>query len=73
MFGPQVYNTACLAGYDASIGGAPVLGDAAQWAERIAQGADSTARYQPKGRGFGMAGRVLCGSNRVSWDYGEIN
>lgn len=41
MSGPQVYNTACLACHGAGIGGAPILGDAAQWVERIAQGADT--------------------------------
>lgn len=38
MSGPQVYNTACLACHGAGIGGAPVLGDAGAWVERIAQG-----------------------------------
>ena len=40
MSGPQVYNSACLACHGAGIGGAPVLGNADAWAERIAQGID---------------------------------
>ncbi len=40
MTGPQVYNTACLACHSTGVGGAPVVGDAAQWADRIAQGND---------------------------------
>ena len=38
MSGPQVYNAACLACHGAGIGGAPILGDTAVWAPRIAQG-----------------------------------
>ena len=40
MTGPQVYNSACLACHSAGVGGAPVTGDSAQWADRIAQGID---------------------------------
>jgi cytochrome c5 len=40
MTGPQVYNTACLACHGTGVGGAPMLGDADQWAPRIAQGVD---------------------------------
>ncbi len=38
MSGPQVYNQACLACHGAGVGGAPVIGDTAAWAGRIAQG-----------------------------------
>ena len=41
MTGPQVYNTACLACHSTGVGGAPVVGDAAQWADRIAQGTET--------------------------------
>ena len=40
MTGPQVYNSACLACHATGAGGAPVVGDAAQWVDRLAQGAD---------------------------------
>lgn len=40
LSGPQVYNEACIACHGAGIGGAPILGDAAGWAERIAKGSD---------------------------------
>ena len=40
LTGPQVYNTACLACHSTGVGGAPVVGDAAQWTDRIGQGID---------------------------------
>ena len=40
MTGPQVYNTACLACHSSGVGGSPIVGDAAEWAGRIAQGID---------------------------------
>ena len=41
LTGPQVFNQACyLCHAPPGVGGAPVLGDAAQWADRIAQGMD---------------------------------
>lgn len=49
MSGPQVYNSACLACHAAGIGGAPILGDAAQWVERIAQGADTLKQHALQG------------------------
>ena len=38
--GPQVYNAACNACHGNGVGGAPVTGDVAAWAPRIAQGID---------------------------------
>jgi len=49
MSGPQVYNTACLACHGAGIGGAPVLGDSAQWVERIAQGPELLKQHAVEG------------------------
>ena len=49
MSGPQVYNTACLACHGTGIGGAPILGDAAQWADRLAQGADTLKEHAVQG------------------------
>ena len=49
LTGPQVYNAACIACHSAGIGGAPILGDAAAWAPRIAQGDDVLAQNAIKG------------------------
>ncbi len=40
MTGPQVYNAACNACHGNGVGGAPITGDVAEWAPRIAQGID---------------------------------
>jgi len=40
MTGPQVYNDACNVCHGSGVGGAPIVGDAAAWAPRLAQGAD---------------------------------
>jgi cytochrome c5 len=40
MTGPQVYNAACNACHSNGVGGAPITGDVAEWAPRIAQGMD---------------------------------
>lgn len=39
--GEEVYNSACLACHTTGAGGAPMLGDAAAWADRIAKGMDA--------------------------------
>ena len=36
--GEDVYNSACLACHSTGAGGAPILGDVAAWADRIAKG-----------------------------------
>jgi len=55
MTGPQVYNAACNVCHGAGIGGAPVVGNASAWSERIAQGTDML--YQHAIGGFsGTAG-----------------
>ncbi len=40
MTGPQVYNSACLACHSTGVGGSPVVGNVAEWTDRIAQGMD---------------------------------
>ena len=40
MTGPQVYNVACNACHGNGAGGAPIVGDTAEWASRIAKGMD---------------------------------
>ena len=39
--GEDVYNTSCMACHSTGAAGAPKLGDAAAWADRIAQGNDA--------------------------------
>ena len=39
--GEEVYNAACLACHTTGAGGAPMIGDAAAWADRIAKGIDA--------------------------------
>ncbi|KAA1189235.1 cytochrome c5 family protein [Pseudohalioglobus sediminis] len=38
--GEEVYNSACMACHTTGAGGAPVLGDVAAWADRIAKGTE---------------------------------
>jgi len=38
--GPQVYNLACNMCHGNGVGGAPIVGDVAQWTSRISQGLD---------------------------------
>jgi cytochrome c5 len=40
MTGPQIYNAACNVCHGNGVGGAPIVGDVAEWAPRIAQGMD---------------------------------
>ena len=49
LSGPQVYNKACITCHGTGLAGAPVLGDAAQWAERIAQGTDTLKQHALQG------------------------
>jgi cytochrome c5 len=49
LSGPQVYNSACLACHGAGIGGAPVFGDAAAWAPRIAKGIETLGQHALNG------------------------
>lgn len=49
MSGPQVYNSACGVCHGAGVGGAPVLGDASMWTDRIAQGTDVLKQHAVSG------------------------
>jgi cytochrome c5 len=71
MSGPQVYNTACLACHGAGIGGAPILGDAAQWAERITQGADTLQEHAIQGY-TGSTGYMPPKGGRIDLSDAEI-
>ncbi len=57
--GKEVYDTKCSACHATGAAGAPKLGDAAAWADRIAQGND--ALYDHAINGFkGMPAKGLC-------------
>ena len=71
MTGPQVYNTACSACHGAGIGGAPVLGDPAQWVERVAQGKDILKQHALQGF-TGSTGFMPPKGGRVDLSDGEI-
>lgn len=71
MSGPQVYNTACLACHGAGIGGAPILGDAGQWTERITQGADTLKEHALQGY-TGPTGYMPPKGGRIDLSDAEI-
>ncbi len=71
MTGPQVYNSACLACHAAGVGGAPVVGDAAQWADRIAQGMDLLTQHAIEGY-TGPAGYMPAKGGRVDLSDDEV-
>ena len=47
--GEKVYNETCKACHEAGVAGAPKVGDAAEWADRIAQGMDTLEQNAIKG------------------------
>ena len=57
--GESVYNSACTACHGTGAGGAPILGDAAAWADRIAQGNDALYDHAINGLN-GMPAMGLC-------------
>jgi cytochrome c5 len=71
MTGPQVYNTACLACHAAGVGGAPVVGDAAQWVDRIAQGMDVLTQHAIEGY-TGSAGFMPAKGGRMDLSDDEV-
>ncbi|MEE4144384.1 MAG: c-type cytochrome [Halieaceae bacterium] len=59
--GEEVYNAACMACHSTGAAGAPILGDAAAWAERIAKGTDVLHESGVKGlAGTGMIAKGGC-------------
>lgn len=72
LSGPQVYNTACLACHGTGIGGAPILGDAAMWAPRLAQGIDVLKDHAVNGY-TGSAGHMPPKGGRIDLSDQEIN
>jgi len=57
--GESVYNSACTACHGTGAGGAPVVGDGAAWADRIAQGNDTLYDHAINGLN-GMPAMGLC-------------
>ena len=59
--GEDVYNSACMACHTTGAGGAPMLGDAAAWADRIAKGNDALYASGVNGiPGTGMIAKGGC-------------
>lgn len=59
--GEEVYNSACMACHTTGAGGAPMLGDAAAWADRIAKGTEALYASGVNGvPGTGMIAKGGC-------------
>ena len=71
LTGPQVYNTACLACHASGVGGAPVVGDTAQWTDRIAQGVDVLKKHALEGFS-GAAGYMPPKGGRIDLSDEEV-
>ena len=72
LTGPQVYNAACIACHaPPGVGGAPVIGDAAAWDARVAQGMDVLTDHALNGY-QGSAGFMPAKGGRVDLSDDEI-
>ncbi|HHQ14073.1 MAG TPA: cytochrome c5 family protein [Chromatiales bacterium] len=71
LTGPQVYNATCIACHGTGIGGAPKVGNANDWAPRIAQGKDVLADHALQGF-TGSAGYMPPKGGRVDLSDEEI-
>ena len=71
MSGPQVYNSACIACHGAGVGGAPVVGDAPAWVDRIAQGMDTLNNNAINGF-TGSAGVMIAKGGRMDLSDDEV-
>lgn len=71
MSGPQVYNSACIACHGTGVGGAPVVGDAAVWSDRLAQGTDVIKQHAIAGF-TGATGFMPAKGGRMDLSDGEI-
>lgn len=71
MTGPQVYNEACIACHGSGIGGAPIVGDAAAWEPRIAQGTATLYRHAIEGY-TGSAGYMPPKGGRLDLSDEEV-
>lgn len=71
LTGEQVYNAACFACHGAGVGGAPKLGDAADWKPRLAQGPATLNKHALEGF-QGQAGVMPAKGGRVDLSDDEI-
>lgn len=72
LTGPQVYNEACIACHaPPGVAGAPVIGDAAAWADRVTQGIDVLTEHVINGY-QGSAGFMPAKGGRVDLSDEEI-
>jgi cytochrome c5 len=71
MTGPQVYNSACIACHGVGVGGAPIVGDAAQWTDRLAQGMETLTRHAIEGY-TGSAGYMPPKGGRLDLSDEEV-
>ena len=71
LTGPQVYNSACLACHAAGVAGAPVVGDAAAWAPRMAQGVAVLTKHAIEGY-TGSAGYMPAKGGRTDLSDAEV-
>jgi cytochrome c5 len=72
MTGPQVYNSACNACHGLGVAGAPKVGDAAQWTDRIAQGMDVLKQHAIDGF-QGSTGFMPAKGARMDLSDEEVN
>ena len=72
MTGPQVYNTACLACHASGVAGAPTVGDAALWVDRIAQGMDVLKKHALEGY-TGGSGYMPAKGGRMDLSDDEVS
>ncbi len=72
MTGPQVYNAACNVCHGTGVGGAPIVGDVATWAVRIAQGNDTLNDHAINGFDGDAVTPMLAKGGRVDLSDHEI-
>jgi cytochrome c5 len=73
MTGPQVYNAACNVCHGNGVGGAPIVGDAAAWAPRIAKGIDVLKDHAINGFVGEAATPMLAKGGRVDLSDEEVH
>jgi cytochrome c5 len=72
LSGPQVYNEACYLCHAApGVGGAPVIGDASAWTDRVAQGHDTLVEHALNGY-QGSAGFMPAKGGRMDLSDDEV-